>query len=122
MIDLIFFAANSTKVLDGGWFPLLLAGAVAFLMITWLRGARLAETARTRLRQPESDLIETAANRCKARLPGTAIFLASAANGVPLALTQFIRHNHVMHQRILLLTVRIEEIPRVADEDRVEVR
>ncbi|QIG98270.1 MULTISPECIES: potassium transporter Kup [unclassified Bradyrhizobium] len=122
IIDLIFFAANSTKVLDGGWFPLLLAGTVAFLMITWLRGTRLVETARTKLRQPESDLIETATNRCKARLPGTAIFLASAANGVPLALTQFIRHNHVMHQRILLLTVSIEEVPRVADESRVEVR
>lgn len=122
MIDLVFFAANSTKVLDGGWFPLLLAGAVAFLMVTWLNGTKLVEIARTKLRQPESDLIQTALSGCTARLPGTAVFLASAANGVPLALTQFIRHNHVMHQRILLLTVTIKEVPRVADEDRVEVR
>jgi len=122
MTDLIFFAANSTKVLDGGWFPLVLASMVAFLMITWLRGTKLVETARTKLRQPESELIDTALNGCKARLPGTTVFLASAANGVPLALTQFIRHNHVMHQRILLLTVTIEEVPRVADQDRVEIR
>jgi KUP system potassium uptake protein len=122
MIDLIFFAANSTKVLDGGWFPLLLAGAVAFLMITWLNGSKLVEIARSGLRQAESDLIQTALSSCKARLPGTAVFLASAANGVPLALTQFIRHNHAMHQRILLLTVTIEEVPRVVDEDLVEVR
>jgi KUP system potassium uptake protein len=49
------------------------------------------------------------------------VFLASAANGVPLALTQFIRHNHVMHERIILLTVVIEETPRITDEDRVVV-
>jgi len=49
------------------------------------------------------------------------VFLASAANGVPLALTQFIRHNHVMHERIILLTVVIEETPRITDEDRVDV-
>jgi len=121
VIDCIFFAANSTKLLEGGWFPRLLAGAVAFLMLTWRSGAKLVEKARGNLRQPEQDLIETAASRCRARLPGTAVFLASAANGVPLALTQFIKHNHVMHERVLLLTVVIEEEPRITDEDRVEV-
>jgi KUP system potassium uptake protein len=73
------------------------------------------------LRQPEAALIETATSGCQARLPGTAVFLASAANGVPLALTQFIRHNHVMHQRIILLTVSIEETPRITDAGRVQV-
>jgi KUP system potassium uptake protein len=121
IIDLIFFAANSTKLFEGGWFPLALAGAVAFLMLTWRSGARLVERARSNLRQPEADLIETAISGCPARLPGTAVFLASAANGVPLALTQFIRHNHVMHERIILLTVLIEETPRIADENRVDV-
>jgi KUP system potassium uptake protein len=98
-----------------------LAGAVAFLMLTWRSGAGLVERARRKLRQPEADLIETATSGSHARLPGTAVFLASAANGVPLALTQFIRHNHVMHERIILLTVSIEETPRIADEGRVEV-
>src|ERR1700742_2925299 len=121
IIDLIFFAANSTKLFEGGWFPLALAGAVAFLMLTWRSGARLVERARSNLRQPEADLIETATSGCPARLPGTVVFLASAANGVPLALTQFIRHNHVMHERIILLTVLIEETPRIADENRVDV-
>jgi KUP system potassium uptake protein len=121
IIDLIFFAANSTKLLEGGWFPLVLASAMAFLMLTWRNGARLVERARGRLRQPEAELIETATSGRQARLPGTAVFLASAANGVPLALTQFIRHNHVMHERIILLTVLIEETPRIAGEGRVEV-
>jgi KUP system potassium uptake protein len=121
VIDCIFFAANSTKLFEGGWFPLLLAGFVAFLMLTWRSGVRLVEKARGKLRQPEEDLIETAVSRCRARLPGTAVFLASAPKGVPLALTQFVKHNHVLHQRVVLVTVMIEEAPRIADEDRAEV-
>jgi KUP system potassium uptake protein len=77
--------------------------------------------ARGALRQPEEDLIETAVSRCHARLPGTAIFLASTPNGVPLALTQFVKHNHCLHQRVILVTVLIAEQPRIADEDRAEV-
>jgi len=121
IIDCIFFAANSTKLFEGGWFPLLLAGAVAFLMLTWRSGVKLVERARGKLRQPEEDLIETAINKCHARLTGTAVFLASAPKGVPLALTQFVKHNHCLHQRVVLVTVLIEESPRVADEDRAEV-
>src|SRR6202795_3075856 len=121
VIDCIFFAANSTKLFEGGWFPLLLAAAVAFLMLTWRSGVKLVERARSTLRQPEEDLIETAVSRCHARLAGTAVFLASAPNGVPLALTQFVKHNHCLHQRIVLVTVLIEESPRIADEDRAEV-
>jgi KUP system potassium uptake protein len=121
VIDCIFFAANSVKLFEGGWFPLLLAGVVAFLMLTWRSGVKLVEGARGKLRQPEEDLIETAVGRCHARLAGTAVFLASAPKGVPLALTQFVKHNHVLHQRVVLVTVLIEEAPRIADEDRAEV-
>ncbi|MBB4422444.1 KUP system potassium uptake protein [Bradyrhizobium sp. CIR48] len=121
VIDVIFFSANSIKLFEGGWFPLLLAGLVAFLMLTWRAGVKLVEAARGRLRQPEEDLIETAVNKCSARLPGTAVFLASAPRGVPLALTQFVRHNRVLHERVLLVTVLIEELPHIADEERAEV-
>jgi KUP system potassium uptake protein len=121
VIDCIFFAANSTKLLEGGWFPLLLAGAVAFLMLTWRSGVRLVERARGSLRQPEEDLIETAVSRCHARLSGTSVFLASAPNGVPLALTQFVKHNHCLHQRVVLVTVLIAESPRIPEADRAEV-
>jgi KUP system potassium uptake protein len=121
VIDLIFFSANSIKLFEGGWFPLLLAAFVAFLMLTWRAGVKLVERARAKLRQPEEDLIETAVNKCRARLPGTAVYLASAPKGVPLALTQFVKHNHVLHERVLLVTVLIEEVPHVADEGRAEV-
>jgi KUP system potassium uptake protein len=121
IIDCIFFAANSTKLFEGGWFPLLLAGTIAFLMMTWRAGVRLVEVARGKLRQPEEDLIETAISRCHARLSSTAVFLASAPHGVPLALTQFVKHNHCLHHRVVLVTVLIAERPRIPDEDRAEV-
>ncbi|MCP3408657.1 potassium transporter Kup [Bradyrhizobium sp. CCGB01] len=121
VIDVIFFSANSVKLFEGGWFPLLLAALVAFMMLTWRSGVKLVEVARGKLRQPEEDLIETAVNKCSARLPGTAVFLASAPNGVPLALTQFVKHNHVLHERIVLVTVLIEESPHIPDEERAEV-
>ncbi|MGN6191408.1 MAG: potassium transporter Kup [Rhodanobacteraceae bacterium] len=120
-IDCVFFAANSAKLFEGGWFPLLLAAIVAFLMLTWRGGVRLVEAARAKLRQPEEDLIETAVSKCHARLPGTAVFLASAPHGVPLALTQFVKHNHVLHQRVILVTVVIEELPRIDDDKKTEV-
>ena len=121
IIDCIFFAANSTKLVEGGWFPLLLAAAVAFLMLTWRSGVKLVETARGKLRQPEEELVETAISKCHARLSGTAVFLASAPNGVPLALTEFVKHNHCLHQRVVLVTVLIAEAPRIPDEERAEV-
>ncbi|MCK1540841.1 KUP/HAK/KT family potassium transporter [Bradyrhizobium sp. 147] len=121
VIDVIFFSANSIKLFEGGWFPLLLAGLVAFLMLTWRAGVKLVEAARAKLRQPEEDLIETAVNKCRARLPGTAVFLASAPRGVPLALTQFVKHNRVLHERVLLVTVLIEESPHIPDAERAEV-
>src|SRR5260221_14409166 len=70
IIDCIFFAANSVKLFEGGWFPLLLAAVVAFMMLTWRSGVKLVEAARGKLRQPEEDLIETAVNKCHARLAG----------------------------------------------------
>jgi KUP system potassium uptake protein len=81
----------------------------------------LVERARAKLRQPEEDFIETAISRCHGRLPETAVFLASTPKGVPLTLSQFVRHHHMLHQRVILVTVVIEEMPHVADEDRVEV-
>jgi KUP system potassium uptake protein len=121
VIDCIFFAANSTKLFEGGWFPLVLAAIIAFLMLTWRSGVRLVERARGALRQPEEDLIETAVSKCRARLSGTAVFLASTPKGVPLALTEFVKHNRVLHQRVVLVTVLIEESPHISDEDRTEV-
>jgi KUP system potassium uptake protein len=121
IIDLIFFAANSIKFLDGGWFPLLLAAAVAFLMLTWRRGQTLAETARSQLRESERNFIANLCEKPPARLPGTAAFFTSGTVGIPLPLSHHLKHIYALHERVLLVTVLTSEEPRVADEARVEL-
>jgi KUP system potassium uptake protein len=121
VIDLIFFAANSIKFLEGGWFPLLLAAVVAFLMLTWRRGQRLAEKARSALRESERDFIEKLKTSPPARTHGTAAFFTSGTVGIPLPLTHHLSHIYALHERVLLVTVLTSEEPRVSDEARVEL-
>ena len=121
LIDLAFFAANLPKLPDGGWFPLALAFALTLIMLTWRRGLALVEAARSRQREPEKEFIDMVATKPPMRLPGVAAFLASAARGLPLSLTHFVRHNHALHERVLLVTGKPEEVPRVADQDRMQV-
>jgi len=96
VIDGAYFASNLTKIPDGGWFPLLV-GAIAFPLLT------TAATAATRVQ-------------------GTAVFMTSSPEGVPHALLHNLKHNKVLHDRVLILTVMIDEVPFVDDEDRMEVR
>src|SRR3981081_4399753 len=121
VIDLIFFAANSVKLLEGGWFPLLLAAAVAFLMLTWRRGQRLAEKARSTMRESEGNFIKNLCENSPARLPGTAAFFTSGTVGIPLPLAHHLKHIYALHERVLLVTVLTSEEPRVADKARFEL-
>ncbi|QEL26416.1 potassium transporter Kup [Bosea sp. F3-2] len=121
LVDLAFFSANLPKLHEGGWYPLVLALVLVVIMLTWRRGLALVEAARGRQREPEKAFLAMLATNPPVRLPGTAAFLASAARGLPLSLTHFVRHNHALHERILLVTGKLEEIPRVSDEDRMEV-
>jgi KUP system potassium uptake protein len=120
LIDLAFFSANLPKLHEGGWYPLVLALVLVVIMLTWRRGLALVEAARGRQREPEREFLDMLATNPPVRLPGTAAFLASAARGLPLSLTHFVRHNHALHERILLVTGKLEEIPRVPDENRME--
>jgi KUP system potassium uptake protein len=120
-LDLVFFSANSLKFLEGGWFPLLLACVMAFIMLTWRRGQILLEAVRANLRQPEEKLLQKLQSHPPIRLPGTAVFLSSARAGVPLPLSNFLRHNHALHERVFLLTVEFTETPHVARDKRVEI-
>ena len=119
VLDLVFFASTSTKFVDGGWFPLLLALAMAFTMLTWRKGEEIMDFARLKVRQPVRDVIEQVEANPPFRIPGTAVVLGRMTKGVPLALTQNLKHNHVLHQRVLLVAVETTEMPRVADDDRV---
>ncbi len=120
-IDLVFFAANSVKLLEGGWFPLLLAGVVSFLMLTWMTGNRLLEAVRETLRQPEGVFLARLASHPPVTLPGTAAFLSAATEGVPMALARMVGRSRCLHERILLITVVYEEEPIVPASGRAKV-
>ena len=121
VVDGAYFAANLTKVPDGGWFPLLI-GAVAFLLLTtWAKGRQIMRTNMSEVAMPMDIFVKSAANSA-ARVPGTAIFMASASAGVPSALLHNIKHNKVLHERVVILTVQIEEEPYVETEEHIEVK
>ena len=121
IIDLVFVSANATKLIEGGWFPLLLAGLVAFLMLTWRTGYSLLEHQRSRMRQREDEFTDWVLESRPIRLPGAAAIFTAASTGIPLALTHHLRHNRVLHERMLLVSTITTEVPRVDPAQRVEL-
>jgi KUP system potassium uptake protein len=120
-VDLAFFGANMVKVLQGGWFPLAMGALVYTLMSTWSRGREILAM---RLRKDAFPFTEFVANTrpdSPARVAGTAIFMARDAQATPAALLHNLKHNKVLHEQVVLLTVAAEEIPQVPKEDRVEL-
>ncbi|HEV2957721.1 MAG TPA: KUP/HAK/KT family potassium transporter [Xanthobacteraceae bacterium] len=120
-LDLLFFVSTSTKFLEGGWFPLLIALVLAFLMLTWRKGEEIMDAVRLEVRLRSKQLVERIMSEKPARIPGTAVVLGRMAQGVPLALSQNLKFNRVLHERVLLVAVTMTETPRVSDEERVSV-
>jgi KUP system potassium uptake protein len=121
ILDLIFVAANATKLIEGGWFPLMLAGIVAFLMTTWRTGYQLLEQQRSRLRQREDEFVAWVLETRPVRLAGAAAIFTAASTGIPLALTHHLRHHRVLHERVLLVSIITTDAPRVDPEQRVQL-
>jgi KUP system potassium uptake protein len=121
VIELIFVAANMTKLVEGGWFPLLMAGVIAFLMLTWRTGWQLLEDQRSKLRQREDEFIAWVLENPPIRLPGAAAIFTAGSAGVPLALTHHLRHNRVLHERVLLIAALSVDAPRGDLEQRVRL-
>ncbi|HEY0626291.1 MAG TPA: potassium transporter Kup [Allosphingosinicella sp.] len=120
-VDIAYFAANLTKVPDGGWFPLLV-GFVAFtLLTTWARGRKLMLARMREASMPVEIFVKSAAGSAT-RVPGTAVFMTTAPDGVPHALLHNLKHNKVLHERVMLLTVKIEDVPFVPEEKRFEMK
>src|ERR1700756_999392 len=120
VIELVFVAANMTKLVEGGWFPLLMAGVIAFLMLTWRAGWQLLEHERSKLRQREDEFIEWVLKSPPIRLSGAAAIFTAASTGIPLGLTHHLRHNRVLHERALLISSITTDAPRVEPERRGE--
>ncbi|MGU3663439.1 potassium transporter Kup, partial [Methylobacterium sp. A49B] len=120
-IDSVFFAANSVKLFEGGWFPLLLAAAVAFLMLTWMKGNHVLESVRQTMRMSEATFLTRLATHPPVTLPGTAAFLTAATEGIPMALGRLLERSRCLHERILLITVLYEEEPVIPASERAQV-
>jgi KUP system potassium uptake protein len=121
-IDLVFFSSNALKIVEGGWAPVALGLTVMFVIWTWTRGTRILADKARRDSIPLEDLIATLERRPPHRITGTAVFLTSDPNVAPVALMHNIKHNNVLHENNIVLTVETTETPRVADEDRIAVR
>ncbi|WP_029651831.1 potassium transporter Kup [Methylocystis sp. SB2] len=121
VVDLAFLTANLMKVKDGGWVPLALGGCAMIVMWTWVRGTRLLAEKTHRDSIPLTELIAMLEKSKPTRVPGTAIFLTSDPAVAPAALLHNIKHNKVLHERVLVICVRTEDRPRVAPEKRFEI-
>jgi len=115
LVDIAYFAANLTKVPDGGWFPLLIGFFAFTLLTTWAKGRQLMIKRMNEAAMPASIFIKSAASSAT-RVPGTAVFMTTSSDGVPHALLHNLKHNKVLHERVLLLTVKIEDVPYVEEE------
>jgi KUP system potassium uptake protein len=120
-VDLAFFAANSLKFLEGGWFPLTLGLAMFIMLTTWRRGRELLLDKLREESMPISAFLASLAENPPAQVSGTAVFMTGSQVGVPLALLHNLKHNKVLHQTVVVMTVLTEPLPRVAAEKRREV-
>ncbi|OBI52816.1 potassium transporter Kup [Mycobacterium sp. E796] len=122
-VDLLFLAANLTKLVHGAWLPLLIAATAFTVMTTWQRGSDLVTQARAKAEGPLREFVDQLA-RCKPpllRTPGTAVFLNRGKQTAPLAMRANVEHNRVLHEHSVIMSIETLPAPRVADEDRIEV-
>ena len=122
LVDLAFFGATSLKLLQGGWLPILVAAGVFAVLSTWKRGRELLRERLTNDSIPLGLFLENIKQHGPMRVPGTAVFLSSQGRSVPHALLHNLAHNKVLHERVVFLTVRTEDVPFVQDRERAEVR
>jgi KUP system potassium uptake protein len=116
--DLAFFGANFAKILHGGWFPLLVASLVFTVMSTWKTGRRILYERMQEGSWAIQDFLATIRPSMPQRVSGTAVFMSGNPRIIPSALLHNLKHNRVLHQRIVLLSVITEDVPHVADEKR----
>ena len=117
LVDTLYFSANLLKVPQGGWFPLLVGAIVFTLLTTWAKGRKLMIDRMNEASLPIEVFIKSASSSAL-RVPGTAVFMTSSATGVPHALLHNLKHNKVLHERVILLTCKIEDVPYVSAEKR----
>jgi len=121
LIDIAFFSANAIKLLQGGWFPVVIAVASFTTLTTWRRGRQLLFQEMGNLTMPLVQFIRSIENAALKRVSSTAVYLTSRPEGAPSGLLHNIKHNEVLHARNILVTVQTAEVPYVEDADRLEI-
>jgi KUP system potassium uptake protein len=121
VVDIAYLGANLLKVPQGGYFPLLIGLVIFTMLTTWSRGRVLMRERMSESSMPMEVFIKSASNSAS-RVPGTAIFMASSSAGVPSALLHNIKHNKVLHERVIILTVQIDDVPYVDEANRVDCK
>jgi KUP system potassium uptake protein len=121
LIDGAFFGANIVKVGQGGWLPLVIATLIYTIMLTWKRGRRILAERIQREAKPLDEFLKEVAGQPITRVPGTAIFMSGTASKTPPALLHNLEHNKVLHEQIIFVTVKTEQIPHVDDSNRIAV-
>jgi len=121
VVDMTFFSANLLKLLEGAWVPLLFGLVMAVMIWTWRRGASILIMKTRRIEVPLKDLIKSLEKRPPHVVKGTAVFLTSDPNFVPTALLHNLKHNKVLHEHNVILTIETAQTPRVDPADRVRM-
>jgi KUP system potassium uptake protein len=121
VVDATFLAANLLKLHDGGWVPLLFGAAMVVMMLTWRRGSRILVNKTRKVEVPLAALIKSIEKKPPHVVPGTAIFLTSDPEFTPTALMHNLKHNKVLHEQNMILTIVTADTPRVPDEERVTI-
>ncbi len=121
VVDVSLFGANLLKIAEGGWFPLVIGASTYIVMATWLWGRGRLAAQRATGALPLATLIETLRPDRPARVPGTAIYMTARIDNTPAALLHNMKHNKVLHERNVLMTVRTEDVPRRPEAERLEI-
>jgi KUP system potassium uptake protein len=122
LIDLAYLSSNLLKIPDGGWFPLVIGGVVFTLLTTWKRGRAVLMDKLSADALPLREFIDSICIAPPVRVDGTAVFMTSTPDRVPHALLHNLKHNKVLHERVVFLTVVMRDIPYVPDDERMEIR
>lgn len=121
VIDLTFFSSNLLKLLDGAWVPLLFAGVMGLIIVTWRRGTRILSEKTRKTEVPLESLLRSLEKKPPHIVPGTAVFLTADPAFAPTALMHNLKHNKVLHEHNVILTIVTGDTPRTTDEDRVTI-
>lgn len=121
LIDVVFFSANTLKLLDGGWFPIMLSIIMIIAMTTWYRGIQLVNEASQEMSSPLLDFIRNDITESTQRIPGSAIYLVNDAHFAPVALKRTMQHFTVVHQTVAVLSVHYAYTPYVDEASRVNI-